>query len=449
MQGGVWGGLKCTTTMDKLCKVVYKDDNLLYKYRNTVSVPPLEMRDDVVTASKCGATSVALNSTVNTFMDLKKLKLSADKCSKIHIGNKATKETCPEHKVHQENMKNTKKEKYLGDFITEKANSKETIKHRTIRGNAVLSQMTSLLNDIPLGRKRIEMGLTLRKAWFLNGCLFNSEVWCGYNHNDLNDLEVLDHKILKLIIGAQAKVPTEMLYLETSEIPIQHVISVRRLMYYQTILKRHNVELTKKIYLAMKDKPFKNDWIELIEEDLEKINLSLKDEDDIKKLSKEDFKEIIKKAVREITFKEMEAIKSKHNKVKNIQHTHMKSPQGYMKSPKFTNKLVSTLFNLRCRSENEFKQNFPNGHMQYLCIMCKSEVDTQEHALTCQEITQRLSVEDKLLSYDINYSDLFGQLDSQLKITKLFTSIIKLRQKFREKSHLEQAHHGLNSGPSG
>ena len=81
--------------------------------------------------------------------------------------------------------------------------------------------------------------------------------------------------------------------------------------------------------------------------------------------------------------------------------------------------------------------------------MCKSEVDTQEHALTCQEITQRLSVEDKLLSYDINYSDLFGQLDGQLKITKLFTSIIKLRQKFREKSHLEQAHHGLNSGPSG
>ena len=169
-------------------------------------------------------------------MDLKKLKLSADKCGKIHIGNKATKETCPEHKVHGEKMKHSKKEKYLGDFITEKANSKETIKQRTIRGHAVLSQMSSLLNDIPLGKRRIQMGLILRKAWFLNGCLFNSEVWSGYNHNDLNELEVIDHKILKLIIGAQAKVPTEMLYLETSEIPIKNVVSVRRLMYYQTIL---------------------------------------------------------------------------------------------------------------------------------------------------------------------------------------------------------------------
>ena len=65
------------------------------------------MVDGVVTVSKCGATSVALNSTVNTFMDLKKLTLSADKCSKIHIRNKASKETCPVHKVNEVNMKNS------------------------------------------------------------------------------------------------------------------------------------------------------------------------------------------------------------------------------------------------------------------------------------------------------------------------------------------------------
>ena len=157
------------------------------------------------------------------------------------------------------------------------------------------ASMLSLLNYIPLGRRRVQMGLTLRKAWFLNGCLFNSEVWNGYNHNDLNDLEIIDHKILRLIIGAQAKVPTEMLYLETSEIPVKNVISVRRLMYYQTIMKSHNNETTKKTYLAMQNKPLRNDWIEFLEEDLSSINHSLEDKEDIKISPKRTSKSLSKK----------------------------------------------------------------------------------------------------------------------------------------------------------
>ena len=61
MQGRVWVGLMCTATMDKLCKMIYSDQKLLYKYRRNVDVPPLEMVDDIITVSKCGSTSVALN----------------------------------------------------------------------------------------------------------------------------------------------------------------------------------------------------------------------------------------------------------------------------------------------------------------------------------------------------------------------------------------------------
>ena len=78
-------------------------------------------------------------------------------------------------------MKNSSKEKYLGEYITDKANSKETIKERIPRGYAVY-----LLNDIPLGRKRIEMGLDLRRAWFINGCFFNSKVWTGFHKSDID-----------------------------------------------------------------------------------------------------------------------------------------------------------------------------------------------------------------------------------------------------------------------
>ena len=63
----------------------------MFKYRGQVSVPPLEMVDDVVTDANCGADSVNLNAKVNTFVEHKKLKLSAKKCSNLHIGNKTTK----------------------------------------------------------------------------------------------------------------------------------------------------------------------------------------------------------------------------------------------------------------------------------------------------------------------------------------------------------------------
>ena len=79
---------------------------------------------------------------------------------------------------------------------------------------------------------------------------------------------MIDNKILRLITGAQQKAPTEMLFLETAELPLKNVISVRRLMYLHTILRRHENEITNRIYQAMKEEPIKGDWIELVKEDL-------------------------------------------------------------------------------------------------------------------------------------------------------------------------------------
>ena len=149
---------------------------------------------------------------------------------------------------------NSEKEpKYLGDFVTKSGNSKDTIIDRKTRANASLAEIRAILKDIPLGNKRNQIGLLLRQALFINGCLVNSEVWTGYSENDLKDLEVIDHQILHVITGAQAKVPTEMLYLETAQIPIKSVISARRLLYLHNILKRFH----KKIYSAMKEDPLK------------------------------------------------------------------------------------------------------------------------------------------------------------------------------------------------
>ena len=69
-----------------------------------------------------------------------------------------------------------------------------------------------------------------------------------------------------------------MLFLETAELPIKHVITVRILWYLHTIPRRHKQEITYKIYKAMQEDPTKGDWIHLVKEDLESIDMSIEDE---------------------------------------------------------------------------------------------------------------------------------------------------------------------------
>ena len=104
MQGTVRAGLMCTSTMDQLCKLILQNKHLLYKYRRKVKVPPLQMADDVITAAKCGSTSSALNAAINTFMELKKLKLWVDTCATVNIGNNNSKLECSVKAVHGQDM---------------------------------------------------------------------------------------------------------------------------------------------------------------------------------------------------------------------------------------------------------------------------------------------------------------------------------------------------------
>ena len=52
MQGTVWAGMLCTSTLKKVGKLVYTNNHIPYKYIGNVVVPPLEMVDDVLTMSK-------------------------------------------------------------------------------------------------------------------------------------------------------------------------------------------------------------------------------------------------------------------------------------------------------------------------------------------------------------------------------------------------------------
>ena len=260
-------------------------------YKNEVKVPVLGMVDDVLCVAKCGSDAVLSNSTINAFMELNKLKLASHKCAKIHIGKHNL--PCPEYKIHEEKLLNSHAEKYLGDVISEKGTLDETIQQRKLKGYSYIAEIRALLSDMPFGHRRVEVGLLLRDAMFVNGILCNSEAWHSIKKKHIEELEVMDRSLLRYILKAHSKVQTEFLYLETGALRIEQIISSRRLMYLQTILKRPDDELNKRVYNCQKKNPSEGDWCQLVRKDMESLSIGMTDEE-IKEESNSSYKTKIK-----------------------------------------------------------------------------------------------------------------------------------------------------------
>ena len=255
-----------------------------------------------------------------------------------------------------------------------------------------------------------------------------SEVRGSYAEKHINCLDVIDHMILKTVLGAQAKVTVETLYQETGAMSVKHVIAVRRMLYLKTILDREDHEITKKVYYAMKKKPYKGDWYNLVKADFEKNGIEI-NEDIIKETNRDTFKKLIKTNVWNAFFKELEQNKLSHIKVKEIKYSGLRSPMKYLTDPSFDNSMRSLLLNLRSKSANSFQDSF---HRKYgkepPCKMCRKSIDSQEHSLTCIRIKQELSSSDKELLNSVKYSDMFGSVSQQFMVTKMFQRILEIQE---------------------
>ena len=78
---------------------------------------------------------------------------------------------CNELNVHEKVMERSSVERYLGDYINQSAKLSSTISHRRAKGYAIVSDILSILRDIPSEKRRVQIGLQLRSAWFISSIL--------------------------------------------------------------------------------------------------------------------------------------------------------------------------------------------------------------------------------------------------------------------------------------
>ena len=413
LQGTVWGGMNCTASIDKLGQMAYKKEDPIYLYKGKVKIPPLSMVDDICLIQKCKE-SFKGNAVVNSFVETKKLKLSDNKCHRIHVGKQNGE--CPELNVHGKKMADSLQEKYLGDLYNQTGNAKATVSERVARGYSIIADIKVIITEIPLGRSKLEMGLELRQAMLINGVLFNSEAWHSMTKKDVTDFEKLDEMLLRFLLSAHSKTPLEMLYLESGAIPVKFILASRRLNYFYEILDRDEEELTKRVVMEQIENTLDGDFVDLVRKDCEK--LQLKFETDCR-LSKDDVKE----KVRNAAFSYLKALQETHSKSKGVKYSHLET-QNYLTSSLFDNEETKILFSLRTKMHEGFKANFPSMHMEKSCpLTCEDEdnlmPDSQEHLFQCKKLSKvKINGEYKHL-YSIHEEEIKIFLEDFKRLTDL------------------------------
>ena len=123
--------------------------------------------------------SLALNSFINTQIEMKKLKFHTPdengktKCRKMHIGGNH--ERCQSLSVHGTEMMEFTEDTYLGDIISNDGKNSKNIKSRVAKGLGIITQISSLLESVYVGEHFFSIAMLHRESMFLNGILTNIE----------------------------------------------------------------------------------------------------------------------------------------------------------------------------------------------------------------------------------------------------------------------------------
>ena len=429
-QGGGWGPLECSISIDKIgrkCRMA-KDNMYRYRYKDKVDVLPLAMIDDLLAIAPCGLESLAMNSFITTNIEMKKLEFHTPgpdgktKCHKIHVGRKNR--FCPQLLIHGTEMPEVPRDTYLGDIVSGDGSNKHNIENRVAKGQGAIAQILSMVGKISLGRHYFKISLLLRETIFLSSVLTNSEVWYKLTDKDIDMLESLDRTLIKRIFSVPNSTPTSALYLESGCMTVGTIIKARRLNYLHYLVNTPEKEMLYRFFRCQWDNPNQNDWVNQVKKDLEdfKIPIDLKN---INKTSRFGWKNLVKKKAKEFEFLKLIEMKESKNKTKMNELKYKKlERQEYLEELNVTE--AKTVFRFRTKMEN-FEGNFKQKETKVSskCPICQAHSDLQELCFECPVLKQKIGISEQ-------YESIFGATITT-NLARTLVKIVNIRKSLPER----------------
>ena len=357
MQGGTFGPMQCSNSIDSIGKKCISRQEHLYSYKNLVKVTPLAMVDDLLAVAPCGIDSLAVNVFINTQIEMKKLKFHTpdangkSKCHVMHIGKKNM--SCPDLKVHGTPMGFVTEDTYLGDIVSQDGSNQKNVRSRVGKGIGIISQILLMLETVSFGHYYLQIALTLRETMFLSGILTNAEIWYNLKQSKIEEFEELDRSLLRKIFGTKISCPKEALHLESGTISVGTYIKARRINYLQYLLKENNDNMLSKFFHAQYNFEVKHDWTATVRQDLIDFGIQVNLEN-IKSKSEFVFKKMVKLKAQEYELCKLNSMKG--SKMENTFHGKLEI-QKYLMQKNISAEDAKLVFAFRTRMAN-FSENF-------------------------------------------------------------------------------------------
>ena len=134
-------------------------------------------------------------------------------------------------------MSNVTKITYLGDIISSDGSNSINIQDRIKKGTGIVCQIMKIFNSIRMSTYTVEIILLLRESLLVNGMLTNAEIWFHVHSSETENLEKVDRSLFHKILCVPHSIAVPAINLEIGILPLAVIIKVRRLTYFQSVLK--------------------------------------------------------------------------------------------------------------------------------------------------------------------------------------------------------------------
>ena len=190
-----------------------------------------------------------------------------------------------------------------------------------------------ILESSFFGKYYFEVALVLRSSLLLSSLLLNSEAWVNLIEKDIRALEQTDEILLTKILDCDYKTSHVFKYLELGIYPLRFELMKRSIIFLQYILKQDKNSMLYKVLKATLDNPLKNDFVQMCNKYLARLNINLSFED-IGKLSNYRLKKLVKQKTSTAAFSYLINEKNKQSKISNLNIKVWKFRNTYLKETK-------------------------------------------------------------------------------------------------------------------
>ena len=254
----------------------------------------------------------------------------------------------------------------------------------------------SILSETDLGRFKISVALLLYRSLFLSTVLFNSQAWSKMRKKDLEQLQRLQSKFLKRIVGVPYSTCNSFTFLELGVLPIEYEIDKRRLMYLHRIL---NLDIDDPVYLMFQNMRTlsvagEHNWWTDMEKVLKRYDIAVS-LDEIQCMGKDAFRGMVKKAVEKTALSNLVSACSNMKKTSDLRYSSLKMQTYLNKQYPQHSKVI-----FQCRAKIlDIKEHRTYKYDDDICRGCGTAGETIEHILNCPGIQQQEDTKQTLITF--------------------------------------------------